>query len=166
MPLYANLNMHKYAQNMLKYAKICSDPISISPMHSYAMIIIMHVYACICMYMQKYAKYVGRRCAAALLPRLVGKNPRSHYKGATGRVRTGDQWPPVLCHCQLGQDFPCKHEIYMQHMQKFALPTLQGCLVQVGNGIELEVVGLQFEPYRWRSCGVTWDSSQTVVVIT
>ena len=42
-----------------------------------------------------------------------------------------------------------------------------GCLVQVGNGImiELEAVGLQFEPYRWRPCGVTWDSSRTVVVI-
>ena len=31
-------------------------------------------------------------------------------------------------------------------------------------GIELEAVGLQFEPYRWRPCGVTWDSSRTVVV--
>ena len=39
------------------------------------------------------------------------------------------------------------------------------CLVQVGNGIELEAVGLQFEPYRWRPCGVTWDSSRTVVEI-
>ena len=28
----------------------------------------------------------------------------SHHKGATGRVRTGDQRLPVLCHCQLGQD--------------------------------------------------------------
>ena len=42
----------------------------------------------------------------------------------------------------------------------------QGCLVQVGNGIKLEAVGLQFEPYRWRPCCVTWDSSRTVVVIT
>ena len=42
---------------------------------------------------------------------------------------------------------------------------LYGCLVQVGNGIELEAVGLLFEPYRWRPCGVTWDSSRTVVVI-
>ena len=39
------------------------------------------------------------------------------------------------------------------------------CLVQVGNGIELEAVDLQFEPYRWLPCGVTWDSSRTVVVI-
>ena len=38
-------------------------------------------------------------------------------------------------------------------------------IVQVGNGIELEAVGLQFEPYLWLPCGVTWDSSQTVVVI-
>ena len=38
-------------------------------------------------------------------------------------------------------------------------------LVQVGNGIELDAVGLQFEPYRWRPGGVTWDSSRTVVVI-
>ena len=42
---------------------------------------------------------------------------------------------------------------------------VQGSLVQVGNGIELEAVGLQFEPYQWRPCGVTWDSSRTVVVI-
>ena len=35
--------------------------------------------------------YIGRRFAAALLPRLFGKNPRSHHKGANGRVRTGDQ---------------------------------------------------------------------------
>ena len=49
---------------------------------------------------------VGRRFAAALLPRLFGTNPRSHHKGATGRVRTGDQLErlPVLCHGQLGQD--------------------------------------------------------------
>ena len=39
------------------------------------------------------------------------------------------------------------------------------CLVQVGNGIELEAVGFPFEPYWWRPCGVTWDSSRTVVVI-
>ena len=39
------------------------------------------------------------------------------------------------------------------------------CLVQVGNGIELEAVGLQFKHYWWWPCGVTWDSSRTVVVI-
>ena len=38
------------------------------------------------------------------------------------------------------------------------------CLVQVGNGIELKAFGLQFEPYLWCPCGVTWDSSLTVVV--
>ena len=37
-----------------------------------------------------------------------------------------------------------------------------GCLVQVGNGIELEAVGFQFEPYWWLPCGVTWDSSQVL----
>ena len=71
-----------------------------------------------------------QRFAAALLPRLFGnripghtarappvrrssitttvreQNPRSHYKGATGRVRTGDQRYPVLCRCQLGQYIP------------------------------------------------------------
>ena len=35
---------------------------------------------------------------------LFGMNPRSHHKGATGRVWTGDQLLPILCHCQLGQD--------------------------------------------------------------
>ena len=32
--------------------------------------------------------YLGWRFAAALLPRLLGKNPRSHHKGVTGGVRT------------------------------------------------------------------------------
>ena len=49
---------------------------------------------------QRY-DYLGRRFAAALLPQMFGKNPRSHHKGATGRVRTGDQLLPVLCHCQV-----------------------------------------------------------------
>ena len=35
-----------------------------------------------------YTPPLGRRFAAALLPRLFGTNPRSHHKGATGRVRT------------------------------------------------------------------------------
>ena len=38
--------------------------------------------------------------------RLFGKNPRSHHKGSTGRVWTGDELLPVLCHCQLGQHIP------------------------------------------------------------
>ena len=42
---------------------------------------------------------------------------------------------------------------------------LRGCLVQDGNSIELEAVGLQFEPYLWLPWGMTWDSSQTVVVL-
>ena len=54
---------------------------------------------------------IGRRFAAALLPRLFGTNPRSHHKGATGRVRTGNQRLPVLCHCQLGQDIPLKIDV-------------------------------------------------------
>ena len=31
------------------------------------------------------------------------------------------------------------------------------CLVQVGNGIQLDTVGRRREAYRWRPCGVTWD---------
>ena len=46
---------------------------------------------------------LGQRFAAALLPRLFGTNPRSHHKGSTSRVRTGDQLLPVLCHCQLSR---------------------------------------------------------------
>ena len=54
-------------------------------------------------------------------------------------------------------------EVAYNHEDIITLMIL-GCLVQVGNGIELEAVGLQFEPYRWRPCGVTWDSSRTFVV--
>ena len=32
-------------------------------------------------------------------------------------------------------------------------PAVQGCRLQAGNGIELETVGRQFEPYRWRDFG-------------
>ena len=32
----------------------------------------------------------------------------------------------------------------------------QGCLVEVGNDIELDAVCRPFEPYRRRPCGVTW----------
>ena len=32
------------------------------------------------------------------------------------------------------------------------------CLAQVGNDIELDTVGRQFEPYLWRLCGVTWSA--------
>ena len=49
--------------------------------------------------------------------------------------------------------------------REFILEVLRRGGLQVGNGIELEAVGLQFEPYRWRPCGVTWDSSRTVLVI-
>ena len=50
-------------------------------------------------------------------------------------------------------------------MEHFCWQLFMGCLVQVGNGIELEAVGLQFKPYRWCPCGVTWESSRTVVVM-
>ena len=53
-----------------------------------------------------YLSAIGQRFATALLPRLFGKTPMSHHKGATGRVRIGIQQLPVLCHCQLGQDIP------------------------------------------------------------
>ena len=41
-----------------------------------------------------HKRHVGRRFAAALLPRLFGTNPRSlaHHKGATGRVTNGFQY--------------------------------------------------------------------------
>ena len=43
-----------------------------------------------------------------------------------------------------------------------------GCLVQCGNGIELDTVGRQFEPYLLHPCGVTGDfvpKQWTVVTI-
>ena len=60
--------------------------------------------------------------AAALLPRLFGTNPRSHHKGATGRVRTGDQRLPILCHCQLGQDIIHSYEFIYKLKQHAMTP--------------------------------------------
>ena len=36
-------------------------------------------------------------CRAEVRHDCSGTNPRSHHKGATGRLRTGDQQLPVLC---------------------------------------------------------------------
>ena len=66
MPLYANLNMHKYAQNMQKYAKICKTPqvfLLCIHMHLYAQN--MHKICKICKhesYMQHMQKYALPLC--------------------------------------------------------------------------------------------------------
>ena len=52
MHFYANLNMQKYVQNMQKQAVTPSALRNISSMHSYAFI---------CIYMQKYARYVSMK---------------------------------------------------------------------------------------------------------
>ena len=38
------------------------------------------------------------------------------------------------------------------------------CLV-LGNDIELDTVGRQCEPYRWRPCGVTWDEQCLLLIL-
>ena len=47
--------------------------------------------------------------------------------------------------------------VFIQFIQPIHTTIHKGCLVQVGDGIELDTVGRQFEPYRWLPCGVTWD---------
>ena len=74
--------IHKYAQNMHKYAKLCSDTISISPMHSYAFICTKYAKICkICMhesYMQNMSLVTphfadaGLRPASASFGRFLG----------------------------------------------------------------------------------------------
>ena len=49
--------------------------------------------------------------------RIPGQSPSDH-KGATGRVRTGDQLLPILCHCQLGHDIP-------EHLTPARLPAVR-----------------------------------------
>ena len=44
----------------------------------------------LCQYDKVYT-CLGQRFAAALIPRLFGKNPRSHHNGITGKVPTGNQ---------------------------------------------------------------------------
>ena len=46
---------------------------------------------------------------------------------------------------------------FMTRNQMASEETSKGCLVQVGNGIEVDAGGSRFEPYRWRPCGVTLD---------
>ena len=61
---------------------------------------------------------------------------------------------------------PCRwKEIIFHKLELIELVKFPKHRVHVGNGIEQEAVGLLFEPYWWRPCGVTWYSFQTVVVI-
>ena len=60
------------------------------------------------------------------------------------------------------QDLLYEHQAKNVLRENISTPPFMGCLVQVGNGIELEAVGFQFEPYWWLPCGVTWDSSQVL----
>ena len=84
MPSYSNLNMHKNTQNMHKYAKICSDPICISPMHSYAFICTKYAKICkIC----KHESYMQntQKCALPTLLMPVGTQSRAQkQKGTSG----------------------------------------------------------------------------------
>ena len=74
MPLYANLNMHKYVQNMHIYAKICSDPISISPMHSYAFICTKYAKLCkICKH-ESYMQHLQNNALPTLLMPLLDRD--------------------------------------------------------------------------------------------
>ena len=106
---------------------------------------------------------VGRRFAAALIPRLFGK-PRSHYKGATGRVRTGDQLLPVLCHCQLGQDSisVCNiakiEQYWHQYMKNLNCHWLQpeGCLSLIA--------GLQIHLEPWYPRFDIWNHETYVFI--
>ena len=53
------------------------------------------------------------------------------------------------------------------HLISFqAPPPFKGCLVHFGNGIELEAVGLQFEPYRSfaQECERRWLRPERVAV--
>ena len=105
--------------------------------------------------------YVQPRIATALR-KLNGAEPHAGAQAAAAAVRTATA-PQAAAAAAAAT-----------HNRRFSFGTRigtsdidsdKGCLVQVGNGIELQAVGFQFEPYRWRPCGVTWDSSRTVVVI-
>ena len=59
--------------------------------HSLSVFIYFAWYVLVCMictglYCYALVYMLGQRFSAALLPQLFGTNPRSHHKGATGRV--------------------------------------------------------------------------------
>ena len=42
-------------------------------------------------------------CSSFIITTVRDQSPRSHHKGATSRVQTGNPlYPALLCHCQLG----------------------------------------------------------------
>ena len=59
-----------------------------------------------------------------------GRGPLSFLTVKLGSFKKWRQWQTLTC-----------------------ISLVQGCLVQVGNGIELEAVGLQFKPYLWCDLG-------------
>ena len=58
-------------------------------------------------YITNNAAYIKTEVHHSFITTTVWEQcPRSHHKGATSRVWTGNQLYPVLCYCQLGQDIP------------------------------------------------------------
>ena len=66
----------------------------------------------------------------------------------------------LTCPCDLCRQINL-HYLTMQCTRNIIIGqgTLVSNIYKVGNGTELEAVGFLFEPYLWRPCGVTWDSS-------
>ena len=100
---------------------------------------------------------IGRRFAAALwLPRLFGTNPRSHHKGASGRVWTRDQRLPVLCHCQLGQDIPIiwkaigkSHSFYYSVESIMMVDCSQASIVSCSARAIWNLISRYYSAYKW-----------------
>ena len=98
----------------------------------------------------------------AVLARFIGTSSIGEevclHKGATCRVRTGDQWLPDLCHCQLGQEYRLLHwsQIEVEDI-KFA------------KNMELDAIGCQFHRIHLHAARThvmcVRCSSRTVVVI-
>ena len=101
-PKISNPKKSTYAQTSVRFLRRCKGCWG----HKLDIGGIYRIFGGVVPCIQRIFGRLGWRFAAALLPRLFGTNPRSHHKGATSRVRTGDQRLPVLCHCQLGQDIP------------------------------------------------------------
>ena len=67
---------------------------------------------------------------------------------------------PLSTEVLVGTGFRCSMPSYttwLQCIQLAIYPPEHGILL-------LEAVGLQLEPYRWRPCGVTWDSKASVPI--
>ena len=96
-----------------------------------------------CLFTPSEAPWPGPEVEAScsfITTTVLEQRPRSHHMGTTGRVQTGDQLYPVLCHssqgCQFEQDMAMTEGIIVKVVEGVSYKLLNGSI----GGFEITII--------------------------